>query len=409
MNDVSHEDDLDLFDADEIDESPEEKPRRTWQIWALVAVVVLLLGGGAYYGVGRVLGVGYFGDYSGDGDGDVLVHVQDGASTKAIGSMLADAGVVRSARAFVNAASGDDRIASLHPGYYVMKTAMSGRAAEARIADPASRVGNVQIQGGLQLSDLHNPDNSVKSGILSLLANASCVTLNGKQTCTQVRDLQQAAATADPAELGVPDWALPAVAKADPAHRLEGLIVAGVYDVKPGSDARELLKTVLTASAATLSAVRVPAPGGESTVALPALSKDTGLTPYQVLQVASLIEREAIASDFAKVSRVTYNRLAVGMPLQYDSTINYELDRPLIATSDADRNRAGPYNSYQNTGLPPTPISSPSQAALVAAAKPAEGTWLYFVKCDKDGNSCFANTQAEHDANVRKARDAGAF
>jgi UPF0755 protein len=127
-----------------------------------------------------------------------------------------------------------------------------------------------------------------------------------------------------------------------------------------------------------------------------------------VLIMASLIEREAIEKDFGKVSRVTYNRLAQRMQLQYDSTVNYVLDRPTIRTDSADRNKAGPYNTYKNTGLPPTPISAPSPEAFKAAAAPENGKWLYFVRCQTDGTSCFATTQGEHDKNVAaaQARDA---
>ncbi|AHH96082.1 hypothetical protein GCM10010174_42800 [Kutzneria viridogrisea] len=392
---VQHED-LDLFDSAEEPATPARRPRRKPVVLAAVVVVLLLLCWGAYYGAGRFLGIGSYGDFGGDGGSDVLVQVRDGASTKAIGEMLADNDVVRTGRAFVNAAGSDDRVGALQPGFYVMKTEMSGKAAVARIVDPASRVGNLQVKAGLQLDDTRKPDNSVNPGILSLLAKASCATLDGKQTCVPVEELRKVAETADATALGVPDWALSSVAKAEPKHRLEGLILSGVYDVKPGASAQDLLRAVITSSATKLADV-------------PKLSEDTGFTPYQVLVVASLIEREAIESDFGKVSRVIYNRLAVGMPMQDDSTINYVLDQPLLATSDADRARPGPYNTYLNTGLTPTPISSPSQKAMQAAVKPTEGTWVYFVKCDKEGNSCFATTQAEHDANVSKARAAGIF
>ena len=125
--------------------------------------------------------------------------------------------------------------------------------------------------------------------------------------------------------------------------------------------------------------------------------------------MASLIEREAIEKDFAKVSRVTYNRLAQRMQLQYDSTINYVLDRPTIRTNAADRNKGGPYNTYKNTGLPPTPISAPSPAAFKAAAAPTAGKWLYFVRCQKDGTSCFATNQAQHDQNISLAQQRDAY
>ena len=401
------DDDLGLFDNESESPNPSRWRAIGWRkitatrrgktiVLGSLCAVVLLLGWLGYYFAGTVLGIGAYGDYSGNGDSDVLVQIQTGASTKAIGATLVDADVVRTARAFVNAAGSNDQVANVQPGYYVMKTKMSGHTAVDKLVDPASRVGNLQITAGLQLDDTRNPDNSVKPGIFSLVAKASCVTLNGVHNCVSANDVHHAAETADPSALGVPDWALSAVSKADPKHRLEGLIAAGVYDIKPGTSAQEILKAIITASANKLAS-------------LPDSAQNTGFTPYQVLVVASLVEREAIEPDFAKVARVIYNRLAQGMMLQDDSTINYVLDQPLITTSDADRNRPGPYNTYLNTGLTPTPISSPSQQAIDAALKPADGTWLYFVKCDKQGKSCFATTETEHEQNVQQARAAGAF
>jgi UPF0755 protein len=191
---------------------------------------------------------------------------------------------------------------------------------------------------------------------------------------------------------------VPDASKAEPSRRLEGLIVPGVYDVRPGATAEELWKQLITKSATQMQAR-----------GLPTIADATGYTPYQILTMASLIEREAITKDFGKVSRVTYNRLAEGMRLQYDSTINYVLDRPAIRTDDEDRERVGAYNTYDNTGLPPTPIASASEDALKAAVAPEAGTWLFFVKCEKDGTSCFATTIDEHDANVTRATDNGAW
>jgi UPF0755 protein len=390
-------DDFDLFEGEE-ETGPRKKrkPRRKLVLLAIVLVVLIGGGWGAYYGAGSYLGIGAYGNYSGDGDQDVLVQVDNGATTRDIADTLLSMDVIRTVRAFLNASAGNAEVGNVQPGYYVMKTHMSGEAAVTRLVAPASRVGNVQIKAGTQLDDTKNPDNTTKPGILSQLAAASCVTLNGTKNCVSAADLHKAAQTADPAKLGIPDWAVPSVQKAPPANRLEGLIVSGVYDVRPGTDATTLLRSVLTQAAAKLST-------------LPQTSQDTGLTPYQVLVVASLIEREAITSDFTKVSRVIYNRLAQGIPMGDDSTINYVLDQPLITTSDDNRQKPGPYNTYLNRGLPPTPISSPSQDALTAAQKPADGPWLFFVKCDKDGNSCFAVTQAEQTANSDKARAAGVF
>ena len=389
-------DDLDLFESGEETAGPKRKPRRRTVLLAILLVVLIGGGWGVYYGAGVFLGVGSYGNYGGDGDSDVLVQVDNGATTRDIAEKLQSQDVVRTARAFLNASAGNADVANVQPGYYVMKTHMSGGAAVTRLVAPASRVGNVQIKAGEQLDDTKNPDNSVKPGVLSEIATASCATLNGAKKCVSADDLRKAAQTADPAKLGLPDWAVPEVAKADPAHRMEGLIVSGVYDIQPGSDAVTTLKSVLSQSAAKIST-------------LPQTSQDTGMTPYQVLVISSLIEREAITSDFTKVSRVIYNRLAQGIPMGDDSTINYVLDQPLLATSDADRARPGPYNTYLNNGLTPTPISSPSQDAISAAQKPADGPWIFFVKCDKNGNSCFAVTQAEQDANIAKAHAAGAF
>jgi UPF0755 protein len=92
-----------------------------------------------------------------------------------------------------------------------------------------------------------------------------------------------------------------------------------------------------------------------------------------------------------------------------DSTVNYPLDLQEVRTNASDRSRAGPYNSYANYGLPPTPIGAPSAKAIEAALRPEAGPWLFFVKCRKDGTSCFSTTLPEHSANVRAAVAAGAF
>ncbi len=110
-----------------------------------------------------------------------------------------------------------------------------------------------------------------------------------------------------------------------------------------------------------------------------------------------------------KVSRVIYNRLAKPMKLEFDSTVNYALDRASIATTAKDRANPSPYNTYAHQGLPPTPISSPGPDAVAAALDPAEGSWLFFVKVNANGESCFSITAKEHEACVAKARAAGVF
>ncbi|MFM7870835.1 MAG: endolytic transglycosylase MltG [Actinomycetota bacterium] len=148
-----------------------------------------------------------------------------------------------------------------------------------------------------------------------------------------------------------------------------------------------------------------------------------GYTPYQVLIIASIIEREAkVEEDRAKIARVIYNRLFLDMPLQVDATLFYRQDRtrPFSELRELDT----PYNTYLYKGLPPTPIANPGrasiQAALAPAANPLSGDplcqdiaqgnpclLLYYVLADKNGRHDFAVTLAQHEANIQKAIAAG--
>ncbi|HEY0450525.1 endolytic transglycosylase MltG [Actinophytocola sp.] len=397
---MTHEE-LDLFsDARTERRQPVRKPRkrkRRTVLWVSMVVVLGVIAAGGYYGLRQIMDIGSYDDYSGNGETQVVVEVKAGQSTGDIAATLADAQVVASSRAFVAAAESDARVRAVQPGYYVMKTKSSGKAAVTQIVAEGAKVGNLQITAGTQLHDIKN-GNKVTPGIVAELAQASCAKLNGKSTCVKPAQLWDAMKKADLAKLGVPDWAVSYAKKAQPERRLEGLVMPGVYDVRPGATADELWKQLVGESATEMQAA-----------GMPTIAKPTGFTPYQVLTMASLIEREAIEKDFGKVSRVTYNRLAQRMQLQYDSTVNYVLDRPTIRTNGSDRDKAGAYNTYQNTGLPPTPISAPSPAAFKAAAEPTPGPWLYFVRCQTDGTSCFAETDAQHQQNVNDAQARGAY
>jgi UPF0755 protein len=129
------------------------------------------------------------------------------------------------------------------------------------------------------------------------------------------------------------------------------------------------------------------------------------LDPYQAVIVASIIGAETNRpDDYAKVSRVIYNRLRVGMKLQMDSTIHYVVGRDGgVFTTPEQRDMNSPYNTYKYKGLPPTPINSPTKDTLRAAINPAAGSWLYFTLVNLDtGETAFASTPAEHLANVQK-------
>ena len=149
-----------------------------------------------------------------------------------------------------------------------------------------------------------------------------------------------------------------------------------------------------------------------------------GLTPYEVLTVASMIEREAkVDADRPKIARVIYNRLALGWNLEIDATLFYGADPG--ATFSELRAVDSPYNTYERSGLPPTPISNPGRASIRAALNPAPNpasgdpicsvlddptlgcVYLFYVLADADGSHVFAVTLEQHEANVAAARAKG--
>ncbi|MBP2330199.1 UPF0755 protein [Kibdelosporangium banguiense] len=394
-----HDDDYDDYDYDDEPRPPRKKRRRSPTFWVIAIVVVALIAGGAWYGVTQVLGFGGYDDYAGSGEHDVVVEVKAGQGTADIGAALKEKDVVASGRAFSAAGEDQPKVKSIQPGYYLVKTKMSGKAAVDRMISKDARVGQLQIKAGTRLDDIKLPDGKVVQGVLTQISNAGTVTIDGKKTGPTVADLLKVVeATTDLTQLGVPQWAAPFAVKAEPKRRLEGLVAPGVYNVQPGQTAEELLKKVLTDSASMFDGW-----------GMPKLAEKSGYTPYQVLIIGSLVEHEGIEKDFGKIARVVYRRLETNDRLRFDSTVNYLLDAPIVTTDDKARGTQSPYNTYVVAGLPPTPISATSEPALKAAAAPEPGSWLFFVKCQKDGTSCFADTPEQHDQNRQTARANGAF
>lgn len=131
-----------------------------------------------------------------------------------------------------------------------------------------------------------------------------------------------------------------------------------------------------------------------------------GLTPYDVLIVASLIERETlIADERPMVARVIYNRLDANNPLGIDATTQYALGRAPETTADFDPNSA--YNTRAIQGLPPTPIGIPGRASIEAALNPAEGDWFYYVLQDQEGHHFFTASAAEFEEAKGRCQDLG--
>jgi UPF0755 protein len=367
--------------------------RITLGVLVVVVVAAVFLGSKLWHTV-----FGFGDDYTGSGKRDVVIQVQAGDSTTMIGETLHSQGVVATVRAFVNAAHGNTAITSIQPGFYRMRTEIPAANAVARLADPKSRVGRLVIPEGRQLDDTTDmKTNKVNPGILSLISRATCVDLDGNRRCVSVNDLRAAATNSTPAVLSVPAWAIEPVTELGMDHRrIEGLIAPGTFNVDPSASAQSILANLISAGAVEYMQSGLL----DSAHAM-------SLSPYDILVVASLVQQEANSQDFPKVARVIYNRLHEHRTLEFDSTVNYSLDRRVVATSDADRAQRTPWNTYVSQGLPATAICSPGVDALHAAEHPEPGDWLYFVTIDGQGTTLFTRDYQQHLANIELAKRNG--
>jgi UPF0755 protein len=384
--------------TDRLREARSNRKRRIVAGFALAMLIVVVVG--AVF-LGSRLWHSLFGtgnDYSGDGVNDVVIQVHDGDSTTAIGKTLQERQVVATVKAFVDAADGNQTVSAIQPGFYKVRTEIPASNAVARLTDPQNRVGKLVIPEGRQLDDISDiKTNAVTAGIFSLISQATCVNLDGERHCVSADDLRKAAGSAQPSALAVPDWAVNAVTAMGADHRrLEGLIAPGTWNIDPSADPRAILSTLVGTSATQY------AQGG-----LLDTAKAMNMSPYQILIVGSLVQRESKPDDFSKVARVIYNRLHENRTLEFDSTVNYPLDRIEVATTDADRAQNTPWNTYVRPGLPATPICSPGQPALAAAEQPEPGDWLYFVTIDLQGTTLFTRDYAQHLANIELAKRNG--
>jgi UPF0755 protein len=367
--------------------------RAALALLVLIMVVVVFVGTRLW---NTVFGPGD--DYTGDGKRDIVIRVQDGDSTTMVGETLQNQQVIKTVRAFVNAAHGNHAINSIQPGFYRMRTEIPAADAVARLADPNNRVGRLVIPEGRQLDDTTDmKTNKVNPGILTLISRSTCVDLDGNRRCVSVDDLRNAATNSSPITLAVPPWAIQPVNELGKDHRrIEGLIAPGTFNVDPSASADSILTSLISSGAVeyTKSGLLDSAQG-------------MSLSPYDILVVASLVQQEANPQDFAKVARVIYNRLQNHHTLEFDSTVNYPLDRREVATSDADRALKTPWNTYVSQGLPATAICSPGVDALRAAEHPEQGDWLYFVTIDNQGTTLFTKDYQQHLANIELAKRNG--
>ncbi|MEV3988339.1 endolytic transglycosylase MltG [Streptomyces sp. NPDC049837] len=180
---------------------------------------------------------------------------------------------------------------------------------------------------------------------------------------------------------------LPADAQGNP----EGFLFPATYPVYKKTTPRGLLDYMVRTAGERFGADRAGAG-----------TQRNGVSLYQAVTIASIVQAEAdTPEDMGKVARVIHNRLAQGMALQMDSTLNYALGRSTLDTSHADTRMDNPYNTYNRQGLPPTPIANPGEQAMRAAVAPPAGDWLYFVSV-RPGDTRFTADYAEHQRNVQE-------
>jgi UPF0755 protein len=337
--------------------------RRRGPFGPLLAVILIgALVVGILYGARAVMArFGNVPDYAGAGVGSVQIEVMRGDTATDIAATLTKAGVVKSERAFRNAAKDDVRSTSIQPGHYRLRRQMSGAAALALLLDPRSRL----------LSKVAIPEGRTAAAILESLAAATRRPLAEFQTAAK-----------DTAMLGLPGYA---------KGRLEGFLFPATYDFDAGTSPAEMLRQIVATYRDKVDED-----------ALTSGAKALGLTPYQVIVVASIIEREAkVAGDRGKIARVIYNRLHQDFFLGIDAVVLYGLGRTRGSPTAQELAKRTPYNTYLVKGLPPTPIASPGLAAIDAALHPTPGNWLYYVLQDRSGRHFFT---ADRDAfNAAKA------
>ena len=350
-------------------------------------LTLLVLGGvaaGAYVGMDRVRGFFSAPDYNTGGHGDVTVEVLEGQTSTQIGQTLHQAGVVKSVKAFVEAAkANEERSRRIQPGFYKLRKEMRAADALGLLVDPASRVvDKVTIQEGLTYK----------------------ATFAALSEATNIPVAQFEAAAKDPIALGIPAfWFNRADSK--PAQKsVEGFLFPDTYEFGPDMTAEQVLKQMIARFMEVAQSID-----------LVNVAQSKGVMPFAALINASLVQAEAgTSADMPKVSRVIYNRLNKKMNLEFDSTTNYwrELNgQPRKhGLNDAELlDPTNPYRTYGQAGLPPGPIGNPGKETLLAALNPAVGPWLYFVRIDKAGNSAFTDDYAQHVRNIATARANGAY
>ena len=271
-------------------------------------------------------------DYDGNSRGaEVVIHIDPGMSGLEIGQLLEDKDVVKSSLAYFRAAVANPASQRIAPGEHRVETRIPANEAIVQLLDPDRIVNLVRVRDGARLSEVF--ERLVESGF-------------------EEKELRRALErTKPPSSFN--------------AKGLEGFLYPAFYSFPKGTTATEALAAMVDRFEKSTDSIDW---------------QYQEFTRYELLTIASLVESEGTPDVFAKVARVVYNRLEIGMKLQFDSTVHYVFDRRgEIALSLQDTRVQNRYNTFLYEGLPPGPIGSPTRAAIEATLNPAPGDWLYFV------------------------------
>lgn len=314
-----------------------------------------------------------FQPFKGDGEGSVRVNIPTGSGVGEIADLLDERGVISNATFFeVRATIGGHR-GDLKPGAYELKEDMSyGAAIEALTAGPPN-----------DLISLVIPEGRSRTEVAQIVADAG---LEG--------DYEQATRRSRDLSLRRYD--------ARGADSLEGFLWPATYELKSGSSVRGLVRRQLEAFQQNFRQVSLRA------------ARRKNLTAYDVLIIASMVEREAqLDEERPVIASVIYNRLSQGEPLGIDATVRFATENWTTPLTESELEIDSPYNTRTNAGLPPGPIGSPGLASIRAAARPADTDFLFYVvKPGTCGEHEFSTTLAEFERdaaryNAERARRGG--
>lgn len=349
------------YDTTHIQPKKSKGPLVVGSIVAVIALVAIVVGIVAFMGDGDVLKQDEFAE----------VTIPEGASTKEVGTLLKEKRVIADSGKFSSRVSEVGAESQLKPGVYTFFGGMSlDEVIDAIKAGPVGTGDALTIPEGYTLEQISARVGQAYPGKIS-----------SEEFLQRAQDAKAY------------EGEYPFVAEAYD-NSLEGFLFPKTYDLDDNATVDSVIRQMLDQYKIEVASVDY------------SYAAEKNLTEYEILIIASMIEREAtLAEEQPLVASVIYNRLKQGMRLQIDATVAYAVGSPDIIPDDLKID--SPYNTYTNDDMPPGPICSPGLSAIKAAANPEQSEYLYYVVTGKgDGSHNFAKTYEEHEANIAASDNA---